>query len=177
MKSKSLVILDRDGTINAKQGSNYVYELEKFIIFEDTLEFIKAIITLKFKVAIATNQRGISQNIFRLEDTLSLHDSLCYKLGINSSEFPIFVCSHSENSCECRKPKPGLIHSCLLHFSADPSQALFVGNSYVDYMTAKNANVDFIHIERDREDSFPKKSKDIISVSSMLEILKVMGLK
>ena len=43
--------------------------------------------------------------------------------------------------CKCRKPRPGLILEAKKKYNIELSKSYFLGNSRVDYLAAKNANV------------------------------------
>jgi D-glycero-D-manno-heptose 1,7-bisphosphate phosphatase len=167
---KKVLILDRDGTINAKTSDYYVYQEENFKIFDDAKQFISQAIKLGFHLAVATNQRGISRGIYSLDEVFFLHNLLCEAININSAEIPLFVCPHDIGVCNCRKPNPGMILDILDYYSALPSDALFIGNSESDYIAATSCNVDFIHIIRDEKDYFSVKVRDLTSVKALTDL-------
>jgi D-glycero-D-manno-heptose 1,7-bisphosphate phosphatase len=50
----------------------------------------------------------------------------------------VFYCVHqTEDDCECRKPKPGLLHQAIQALGKKPDISLFVGDSFIDMKTAK----------------------------------------
>ena len=52
----------------------------------------------------------------------------------------IFFCPHNpDDSCECRKPKPGLIYEIRDRFKVNLSHVKFIGDSYRDLLAAKKA--------------------------------------
>ena len=65
----------------------------------------------------------------------------------------IFYCPHHPDKgfkdevikykikCLCRKPRPGLILEAKKKYNIELSKSYFLGNSRVDYLAAKNANV------------------------------------
>lgn len=150
--SKKLIILDRDGCINAlKSTTKYVYQVKDFEIFPDAIEFVKKCLNANKKIAIATNQRGISKGLYTLGDTIELHSFFLSKIGRLEFDIPIFVCPHEEDECNCRKPRPGLLKSAMEHFDVERHDTIFVGDSESDRHAARNAKVDFKHIKRSRE--------------------------
>jgi len=44
-------------------------------------------------------------------------------------------------SCECRKPKTGLIQKCSDRYNIDLSESWFVGDTTTDIMTGQNAGL------------------------------------
>jgi D-glycero-D-manno-heptose 1,7-bisphosphate phosphatase len=172
---KKVLIFDRDGTINHKTSDYYVYQRDKFKIYNDAREFISWAHGKGFKIAIATNQRGISKGLFTLENVMELHEDFCKEVNIKSSEIPIFVCQHEIDTCGCRKPKPGLIFSILEYYSVLPSEVLFIGNSRSDFYAAKLAQVDFVQILRDKEDFFLASDGEVISVNFLTDLCEEFG--
>jgi len=149
--NKSLIILDRDGCINIPQPNHrYIHKVEDFKIYPDVVDFCKNSILHGIRLAIATNQQGISKNLYRLEDVKLLHQLLLQKLSVDETYFPIYVCPHLSNdrSCDCRKPKPGLLLKAMEHFEVPPKSALFIGDSLSDKVAAGNAGLDFCHLDR-----------------------------
>lgn len=150
MPSKELIILDRDGCINAKsQDSRYVFKDEDFSIFDDVIPFINAALSVGYSFAVATNQQGISKKLYTIEDVLRLHQILLDKIHAPNLDIPIYVCSHlSSSKCECRKPRPMLLEQAMSHFGVSKSKTLFIGDSESDLEAAKFAGIDFLYLNR-----------------------------
>jgi D-glycero-D-manno-heptose 1,7-bisphosphate phosphatase len=154
--NKELIILDRDGCINEKiQGQQYIYELEKFFVPEDVVTFVRACFNRGYQLAVATNQQGVSKQIYSIKDVVKLHEELLRKIDIENLDFPIFICPHSEESkCYCRKPNPGLLENALDYFKVDNQKAIFIGDSLSDYLAAQEIEMDFIYLDRLSEYTF-----------------------
>jgi D-glycero-D-manno-heptose 1,7-bisphosphate phosphatase len=147
--SKQLVILDRDGCINAmKTTTKYVYRDIDFEIFPDAIDFVKRCLNANKRLAIATNQRGISQGLYSLEDTITLHALFLSEVGSTENDIPIFICPHQYDECNCRKPKPGLLISAMEYFEVERHDTIFVGDNESDRLAAINAKIDFKQIVR-----------------------------
>ncbi len=149
--NKNLIILDRDGCINALNSKyGYVYNEKDFLLYLDAIDFCERAIKLGVRLAIATNQQGIDKKLYTLEDVNVLHQKLLQILFVDVSHFPIFVCPHLDNDslCGCRKPKPGLLLKAMNYFETPPESVLFIGDSISDKVAAENACVDFCHLDR-----------------------------
>ena len=81
-----------------------------------------------------------------------------------------------------RKPAPDMIELVMGALSADPSLAVYVGDSEVDVETAKNADMDLVLVDwgfRDREilsplvEAYPKHRRAVI-VSTAEELLNAL---
>ncbi len=168
MRNKRLIIFDRDGCLNQKkQLLNYVYRLEDFSIYQDVIPFLKLGNQAGINFAVATNQQGISKNLYTRKDVNALHRHLIDLIGIKNLDFPIFTCPHLEEMhCKCRKPKPGLLIQALEYFDIDKKDAIFIGDTDSDWEAAKAIELDFLFIERESIsiDGHSKTLKDLTEI-------------
>ena len=149
--NKRLIIIDRDGCINIpKPDFEYVYEEKDFQLYADALNFCRKATALGIRLAIATNQQGIGKNMYSLEDVYSLHQEFLGNLLLDDQDFPIYVCPHlsDDPSCDCRKPKPGLLLKAMEYFEIPPKRVLFIGDSFSDKVAAETAGIDFCYLDR-----------------------------
>ena len=153
MFSKKLIIIDRDGCLNQPSSTisiPYVFETEKFIVYEDVIEFFKMAKLYDCNFAIATNQRGISLGYYSQEDVDSLHARLLSLIEVSPGKFPIFTCPHDPkiHSCTCRKPQPGLLVQALEFHGNSVSESVFIGDSKTDYEASRAIGMDFVWLNR-----------------------------
>jgi D-glycero-D-manno-heptose 1,7-bisphosphate phosphatase len=147
--SKKLIIFDRDGCVNKLSANGkYITNLREFVIYEDFLEFFKFGDNLGFKFAIATNQQGIALGIYTIETVLAMHQILLKKVNSTILKFPIFICPHLSDTCNCRKPSEFLLNKALNFHSVYTQEAVFIGDSYTDELAASRAGIDFIKLDR-----------------------------
>lgn len=96
--------------------------------------------------AIASNQGGIAKGYLTERVSLDLlHDLVdimtCGVIGLRAT---IHICPHpSDGSCECRKPKPYMLHRAMTAHSVDSSQTIMIGDMVTDQQAAENAGVEF----------------------------------
>jgi D-glycero-D-manno-heptose 1,7-bisphosphate phosphatase len=135
-----LILFDRDGTLNHRNPTGFVTK-------PNQLKFPADIGSLKElrseNIGIVTNQSCINRGIVNFEEAHSLTWSL--KTLFNKDiEFNVFICPHlPESSCDCRKPRAGLIKQALTTFSVIPSRTLFVGDSLSDLEAADAGGIHF----------------------------------
>lgn len=112
-----MVIIGRDGVINHYQGTT-ITTPQSFEPIPGSLEAIAQLNHLGIKVAVATNQPGISAGVLNLEKLNSVHARLHQLLGRAGGHVDaIFVCPHSAaEGCQCRKPRNGLLVSAAHRF-------------------------------------------------------------
>ena len=108
--TNKLVILDRDGVIN-QDSDEYIKSTDEWVPIPGSIEAISILNNKGYRVAIATNQSGISRGYFSLETLQAMHDKLRGLLSEYQATIDyIAFCPHEpKNHCECRKPKPGLL--------------------------------------------------------------------
>lgn len=165
MKYK-LVLLDRDGVINyPSERQKYVYEESDFLIYDDVNTFIHEVFKAGTKVAIITNQRGISLGIYTQKEVMNLHDILIKHCNIESHQLKIFFCPHDLDECECRKPKSGLLRQAIESESLSYSEVLFIGDQESDRLAAFHLDVDFIKLSRH---DYSTDKKSLIEILEMI---------
>lgn len=176
VKSYSLVLLDRDGVINKNpEAYAYVTNWNDFKFLENSKKAI-SLLSKKFKIAIISNQQGIAKNLMTQNDLEKIHRKMqieIKKLGGKINK--IYVCPHKRDTCNYRKPNPGMVLEALKDFNTKKDSALFLGDSFSDFETAKNAGIDFIYIksglEAQKEDNEKFKINNLkpLSFSSLYE--------
>lgn len=138
------VFLDRDGTINIGTPTyERVDSLGKVELLPNTLEALKLLASLDYKVFFVTNQAGLAEGRISQADFDAINSkvlSLIEPSGISVAA--TYVCPHSENdNCECRKPKPKLLLDAAKQYDIDLSKSWMIGDRPSDVMTGINAGV------------------------------------
>lgn len=128
-----LVILDRDGVIN-QDSANFIKNPNEWIAIPGSLEAIALLNQSGFRVALATNQSGVSRGFFDMATLNNIHDKMHRALAqVGGRIDALYYCPHAaEDNCECRKPKTGMIDDIGHRFSVDLSQTFGVGDSLRD---------------------------------------------
>lgn len=126
------VFLDRDGTIGEEMG--YVNHIDRFQVFPYAAESIRQLNQAGIPVIVVTNQSGIARNIFPESLMHEVHRKMVADLAADGAWIDaIYFCPHkSEDTCECRKPKPGLLERAAREHSLDLSASWVVGDRYAD---------------------------------------------
>lgn len=139
---RQLVLLDRDGVINADSPS-HVRSVEAWQPLPGSLEAIAQLHQAGLRVAVCTNQSGLGRGLFRAATLAAIHRRMEEAVAAAGGELAgIFVCPHApEAGCDCRKPRPGLLLRALAELGADPGETLFIGDSARDLQAAEAAGV------------------------------------
>ncbi|NKC00465.1 MAG: D-glycero-beta-D-manno-heptose 1,7-bisphosphate 7-phosphatase [Pseudomonadales bacterium] len=135
----SLVLLDRDGVINA-DSKDYIKDPAEWLPIPGSLDAI-AQLQLHVTVAVCTNQSGVDRGLFSLGDLRAIHEKFQSQLiAAGGSPLNIYFCPHGpDTGCECRKPHPGLLLTAMRELNANPSSTLFAGDSVRDLSAAEAA--------------------------------------
>jgi D-glycero-D-manno-heptose 1,7-bisphosphate phosphatase len=128
-----LVVLDRDGVINF-DSVHFIKSTNEWIPIPGSLEAIALLNQSGYRVAIATNQSGISRGLFDMVTLNAIHDKMHKALGqLGGRVDAMFYCPHSsEDNCACRKPKPGMMEEIGKRFSQDMKGVSIVGDALRD---------------------------------------------
>jgi D-glycero-D-manno-heptose 1,7-bisphosphate phosphatase len=140
------VFLDRDGVINEKPAAGeYIETPAQFRLLTPVVDWIRLFNAVGFLVIVITNQRGISRGLMTESDLLSIHTKMLNDLAARGARIDdIFYCPHAADACECRKPKPGLIHAARDKWDIDLEHSLLIGDSESDEMLASACGVPFL---------------------------------
>lgn len=128
-----LVILDRDGVIN-EDSANFIKSPSEWIPIAGSLEAIALLNQSGFRVAVATNQSGVSRGLFDMATLNSIHDKMHRELAAVGGRIDaVFYCPHAaDDHCDCRKPKSGMIKEIGKRFSVELSQVFAIGDALRD---------------------------------------------
>lgn len=150
--SRSCVFLDRDGVINVKAApGEYVRNWRQFEFLPNIVDWIRIFNTLDYLVIVITNQRGVARGLISPEDLAEIHCNMVGALASQGARIDdIFCCPHRENTCECRKPKPGMILQAQIKWDLNISRSLLIGDSDSDEELASNCGLKFIRAAHGR---------------------------
>jgi D-glycero-D-manno-heptose 1,7-bisphosphate phosphatase len=135
MNNEKWVLLDRDGVIN-QDSPNYIKTPNEWIPIPGALTAISNLNKAGFKVAVVTNQSGVGRGLYTIETLNKIHEKMfCLARGAGAKIDAIYVCPHHpDDNCECRKPKPGMLHTFAKQNNIDFQQTkvYFIGDAIRD---------------------------------------------
>lgn len=137
---KKIIILDRDGVINA-DSKEYIKSPLEWIPLAGSLEAIACLNTAGYTVLVATNQSGIARGFYDIAMLDKIHEKMHASLAAVGGKIEhIFYCPHGpQDECICRKPKPGLLQQIAATYGVSLSTIYYVGDSLRDIEAAQNA--------------------------------------
>jgi D-glycero-D-manno-heptose 1,7-bisphosphate phosphatase len=135
-----LVILDRDGVINV-DSDQFIKNPEEWKPIPGSLEAIARLSPSGFHVVVATNQSGVGRGLFDMAMLNAIHDKMYRALGQYGGRIDaVFYCPcAADHNCDCRKPKPGMLHEIAQRFGMELAGVPSIGDSLRDLQAAHAA--------------------------------------
>lgn len=132
-----LIILDRDGVINA-DSDQFIKSPEEWKAIPGSLEAIAKLNHSGYRVVVASNQSGIGRGLFDMATLSAINDKMYRSLAhLGGRIDALFYCPHpAEANCACRKPRPGMFEDIGRRFNVDFKDVPSVGDSLRDLQAA-----------------------------------------
>jgi len=136
---KPAVFLDRDGTIIENVG--YLRRLDQIAPFPWSVDAIRALNRAALPVVVITNQAGVARGFFAADFVDETHRALTMRLEAGGARVDAYYyCPHHPDgkveqysiTCDCRKPKCGMIDRAASDLGLDPARSFFVGDTWLD---------------------------------------------
>ena len=143
-RSEIAVFLDRDGTVNTEV--HFLSSPEQLQLIPRTVSAIRDLNALGVRVFVITNQSGVARGIFPESAVTIVHDALRAMLREEGAELDdFFYCPHLPGAsvprynreCNCRKPKPGMLHQARERFGIDLQRSFVIGDRCIDVEAGK----------------------------------------
>lgn len=134
------IFLDRDGVINY-DSLEYIKSPDEWEAIPGSLEAIAQLNRAGYRVLIVTNQSGVARGHYNIEMLDSIHEKMQQELAaVGGHVEEIFFCPHHPNDhCNCRKPKPGMLHKIRDKYDVNLKDVFFIGDSFTDMQVAAEA--------------------------------------
>jgi len=138
MPKQRYVLLDRDGVIN-HDSDKFIKSPEEWLPIAGSLEAIAMLNAFGYKVVVVTNQSGIARGLFDAAMLEKIHDKMHRLVNEKGGVITaVYYCPHSPDStCDCRKPKAGLLKAFAADFDVDLTAIDVVGDSLRDLQAAQ----------------------------------------
>ena len=137
MTSLKLVILDRDGTINA-DSAEYIKTAAEWRPVPGALEAIARLNHAGWHVVVASNQSGLGRGLFEVSELNDIHTKMHRQLAeVGGRIDAVFYCPHAPgDGCNCRKPASGLFEQIGERYGIQLKGVPAVGDSARDLVAA-----------------------------------------
>ena len=135
-----LVILDRDGVINF-DSAQFIKSPDEWKPIPGSLEAIARLKQNGYRIVVATNQSGIGRGLFGMDTLNAINDRMVKILAQAGGRLDgIFFCPHAADStCDCRKPKPGMLLQIAERYTVELADVPCVGDGLRDLQAAAAA--------------------------------------
>jgi len=137
-KRNRAVFLDRDGTIIAER--NYLRRVKDVKLLKGSVEAMKLLKALGYKLIIVTNQSGIGRGYLTENKLAQIHKYLLKLLKSKGVKIDgIYYCPHHpDEKCACRKPNTELVKLARDRFNLDLKKSFTVGDHTGDFRLGRN---------------------------------------
>lgn len=142
-QKQKAIFLDRDGTINKYVG--FLTDIDDFELIDGVAEAVRRINESGYLAIVVTNQPVIARGEVTWDGLKAIHDKMETLLGLEGAYVDgIYFCPHHPHSgyagevpelkvsCNCRKPKPGMLIQAAKDFNIDLSRSWMVGDGEND---------------------------------------------
>jgi D-glycero-D-manno-heptose 1,7-bisphosphate phosphatase len=141
------VLLDRDGVIcdlvyNKEEGHiGSAFSAKQLRVFPYSAGAIKSMQILGYKVFVISNQPGVAKKQFSLKEHERMNEKIRRTLAKSGVRLDgEYFCLHHPYglipkytlSCDCRKPKPGLLLQAARENNLDLEHSFFIGDTLSD---------------------------------------------
>lgn len=153
---RAAVFLDRDGTLI--RDVKYLCAVEQIEILPGAAAALLLLRAHGFKLVVVTNQSAVARGRLSELALQAIHAELMERLGRDGAVLDaIYYCPHHpteglgdfRRTCECRKPKTGMIERAARELDLDPKLSYVVGDKWTDIELAQGAGATGIFIGRD----------------------------
>jgi D-glycero-D-manno-heptose 1,7-bisphosphate phosphatase len=136
----SLVLLDRDGTINEPAAADrYVADPESARLLPGAAAAIRRLNAAGVPVVVVTNQRGVATGKLSSSQLDRVNSAITARLAESGARLDgWYVCPHDVGACDCRKPLPGLLARALADRPGlEPADCVVVGDAESDVLAGQ----------------------------------------
>lgn len=143
-----LMLLDRDGTLNVHRPG-YVSDPADLVLLPGAAAAVATANQAGCAVVLVTNQRGMATGELTRPQLLRVQQSLVEQLAAAGAHLDaIQVCPHQRDTCDCRKPRGGLVREALRRAPwARRERCVMVGDQPGDVVAAAAAGVTAVRLE------------------------------
>jgi len=144
---KRAVFFDRDGTLIDEVG--YLRTPGQVRLKPGAAEMIRRIKQAGLLVVVVSNQSGVARGLFTASDVDRANERMRELLAKEGARIDAFYyCPHLPTGtvpayakeCDCRKPKPGLLHQAAQDFDIDLTESFMVGDAPRDVEAGRSAH-------------------------------------
>lgn len=139
MLKQGAAFVDRDGTLIREVG--YLSRVDQIELLPRVGEAIRLLQSHGLKVVMVTNQSAVARGIINEQELHGIHQAIGERLARAGTTLNgIYYCPHHPTegcapyrvTCECRKPKPGMVQRACTDLGLDAGGSYVVGDQMSD---------------------------------------------
>jgi len=165
---RKCIFLDRDGVLLEDKGK--ILKKSDIIFLDGIHEALRNFNQLGYMIILITNQPLVGRGYIDEIELRKLHDYISNNIKKESGILidDIFYCPHHPSSeiekysisCNCRKPKPGMILDASLKHDIDIKESWMIGDQKNDILAGKLAGCKTIMIKSEKNNFIPLTNKE-----------------
>ena len=141
--------LDRDGVLI--EDSGFIGDPAHIRILPDVPDALKRLADAGFARVVVSNQSGVARGFFSVEDVDRVNAAVAQSLAGNGALVDAFyVCPHFDETCDCRKPAPGMIRQAVKEHDLTLKGSAVVGDRGSDIALAHAVGIPGILVDSPR---------------------------
>jgi histidinol-phosphate phosphatase family protein len=110
--TRRAVFLDRDGTLIEDKG--FLGDPQGVVVLPTVVEALRLLAAHGFATIVISNQSGIARGLLDDEQVRAVNAEIVRRLaGDGLAIDGWYWCPHAGDACDCRKPKPELLHRAV----------------------------------------------------------------
>ncbi len=163
MTPRPAVFLDRDGVLNdcvvADGRPHPPRNLRELRVAGGAVEARRQLRQYGLLLVGVSNQPDVARGTLERETLDAINNEIQLRLGLDA----LLVCPHDDaDSCECRKPRPGLLLSASRMFQIDLGRSVMVGDRWRDVEAGRRAGCSTIFVDHDFSEPKPVHSDAVV---------------
>jgi D-glycero-D-manno-heptose 1,7-bisphosphate phosphatase len=140
MSGARAVFLDRDGVLNEIVLRDGRVEsprtLDEFRLAPGARDAVHRLRDAGLPALVVTNQPDVARGLLPADVLAGMNARLREDVGVDD----VRVCPHEDaDSCECRKPLPGMLRELATRWEVDLERSFMVGDTWRDMMAGRSA--------------------------------------
>jgi D-glycero-D-manno-heptose 1,7-bisphosphate phosphatase len=142
------VFLDRDGTLNRKAPEGaYVDRPAGLVLLPGAGPAVARLNRAGLRTVLVTNQRWLSRAGASSADYRATHARMITLLAREGARLDAaYHCPHERDTCDCRKPAPGLLRRAARELGFDLDTSVIIGDAVSDLDAGRAAGAGTILI-------------------------------
>lgn len=141
---------------------DYVKNVSELKVFPWVPESVRRLNEAGFEVIVISNQQGVPKGIIAEHDLQAIQNEISTQVSAAGGRIRSFYyCKHlASESCECRKPQPGLLRRAAVENNVELAETFMVGDAGRDIIAGQSAGCRTVlvlsgHVKRSDIGSLP----------------------